>query len=72
MPTDKKILMRGLRYLFAALPLFFIGPVVVNNAFQNKKHPFFMPILGLGCILCLIGMWFMFLGLRTVMSSMKD
>lgn len=72
MPTDKKTLMRGLKYLFGALPLFMAGPIVVYNAYQNEKHPLFIPILGLGIICCLTGMWFMFMGLRTIMSSMTD
>ncbi|MFL9843260.1 DUF6095 family protein [Flavobacterium rhizosphaerae] len=72
MPTDKKILMRGLRYLFFALPLFFIGPVVIFSSFKNQGHPLFIPVIGLGIICCLTGMWFMFMGIRTIMKSMTD
>ena len=72
MPTDKKILMRGLKYMSGALPLFFIGPIVINSSFKNQGHPMYIPILGLGIICCILAMWFMFAGLRTIMRSMVD
>lgn len=72
MPTDKKILMNGLKYLSGALPLFFIGPVVIHSSFKNQEHPMFIPILGLGIIFCLLAIFLMFYGLRTVMKSMVD
>lgn len=72
MATDKKVLMRGLKYLFGALPLFGIGPVVMHSSFKNQDHPLFIPVFGLGAITCLVGMWLMFMGLRTVISSMFD
>jgi hypothetical protein len=72
MPTNKKTLMRGLRYMFTALPMFGIGPVVVHSSFKNQGHPLFIPIIGLGIITCLTGMWFMFVGLRTIMNALFD
>lgn len=72
MPTDKKILMKGIRYLGWALPLFFIGPVVIHSSFKNEGHPLFVPVLGLGIITCLLGMLMMFLGIRTIMKSLID
>lgn len=64
--------MRGLKYLGWALPMFFIGPVVLHSSFKNQQHPLFIPIAGLGGIICLTGMWFMFLGIRTIMQSLFD
>lgn len=72
MPTNKKTLMRGLRYLFTALPMFGIGPVVMHSSFKNQGHPLFIPIMGLGILTCLTGMWFMFVGLRTIMNALFD
>lgn len=72
MGTDKKILMKGIRYLSGALPMFFIGPVVIHSSFKNQEHPLFVPVLGLGIITCLLGMLLMFLGIRTVMKSLFD
>lgn len=72
MPTDKKILMQGVKYMGWSLPLFFIGPMVVFNAFQNKKNPFFIPALGLAIILCGLGIFLMAKGLKTILKSMTD
>lgn len=55
-----------------ALPLFFIGPVVIHSSFKNQEHPLYMPVLGLGIITCLVGIWLAFLGLRTIMKSLFD
>lgn len=72
MPTDKKILTKGLKYMGWALPLFFIGPVVIHSSFKNQKHPFFIPVLGVGIILCFTAIALMFLGLRTIMKSLTN
>lgn len=70
MPTDKKILMRGITYLSIALPMFFIGPIVIHSSFKNQGHPFYIPVLGGGIIFCIAAIIFVFLGLRTIMRSM--
>lgn len=72
MATDKKILMKGLRYMSGALPLFFIGPVVIHSSFKNEGHPLFVPVLGLGVTFCILGILLMFKGLRTIMKSLID
>jgi hypothetical protein len=70
MPTDKKILSKGLKYLGWALPMFFIGPVVIHSSLKNQGNPFYIPVLILGCIICLLAIVFSFIGIRTVMKSM--
>jgi hypothetical protein len=72
MPTDKKILAKGLKFLGWALPLFFIGPVVIHSSFKNQKHFMFFPVLGMGIILCLLAMLLMFMGIRTIVKSLFD
>ncbi|WP_294822166.1 DUF6095 family protein [uncultured Flavobacterium sp.] len=72
MPTDKKVLMRGLRYLSGALPLVFMGPVVLHNAFMNKEHPFFKMVLGVGITICVIAILLMIKGIRTIIKSLFD
>jgi len=70
MATNKKVLMKGIKYLGWALPLFFMGPVVIHSSFKNQDHPFYIPILGVGIILCILAIVFVFMGLRTIMRSM--
>jgi Na+/H+ antiporter NhaB len=72
MGTNRDVLMKGIRYMTGALPLFFLGPVVIYNSFMNKNSPLYIPVLIFGILLCLFGMWLMFFGLRTIMKSMFD
>jgi hypothetical protein len=72
MGTNKQILAKGIRYMSGALPLFFIGPVVIHSSIKNQEHPLFIPVLGLGIITCLTGIWLAFIGLRTIMKSLFD
>ena len=51
MATNKSILAKGIKYLAAALPLLFIGPVVITSAFKNEKHPLYVYVLILGIII---------------------
>ncbi len=72
MPTDKEILNRGLKYAVIALPMFFIGPSAIYNAFQNQKHSLFIPVLGFGIIVCMMAVIFLFRALKTIMKSQTD
>jgi hypothetical protein len=70
MPTDKKILMQGIRYLATALPFMIIGPVVIHSAFKNQNHPLFIPVLGLAIITCIFSVALVFKGINTIMKSL--
>ncbi len=70
MKTDRKILQKGILYLSMALPLFFLGPVVIHSSFKNEEHPFFIPVLGMGIIASLAAIFLMFSGIRKIMNSM--
>jgi hypothetical protein len=72
MPTNKEILNRGLKYVVWALPMFFIGPTVINSAFKNQDHPMFVPILGIGIIICVMAAVLLFRGLKTILKSQSD
>lgn len=72
MATDKNILIKGITYLGWALPLFFLGPVVIHSSFKNEGHWLFIPVLGMGIITCILAMYFMFRGIQTIMRSLFD
>lgn len=72
MPTDKKILMLGIKYLSWALPLAFLGPVVIHSSFKNQQHPLYIPVLGLGIICCLLSILYIFKGINTIIKSLFD
>jgi hypothetical protein len=68
MGTNKELLSKGIKYLGGALPLLFIGPSIIYNAFINKQK--------YGTIL--FGCWYsyllerctLFLGLNTIMKAL--
>jgi len=72
MPTNKETLNRGLKYAFWALPMFFIGPTVINSAFKNQDHVLFIPVLGVGIIICIFAVVLLFRALTTIMKSQTD
>ena len=72
MATDKRILMKGITRLGWALPMFFMGPVIIHSSFKNEGHPLFIPVLGAGIIFCITAMLLVFLGIKTIMKSLFD
>lgn len=70
MATNKELLSKGIKYLAGALPLLFIGPAVIYNAFMNEQNVWHYLVLAIGIIACLISMFLMYLGLKTIMKSL--
>jgi putative Mn2+ efflux pump MntP len=67
--ANKELLAKGIKYLSGALPLMFIGPSVIYNAFMNKKNDWHYLVLAIGIIACLASMYLMFLGLKIIMKG---
>ncbi|WNM18123.1 DUF6095 family protein [Flavobacterium capsici] len=72
MPTNKDLLNKGIKYLVYALPLIFIGPSVIYNAFMNKHTNWHYLVLAIGCIMCLGAMFLMFKGIKKITDSLFD
>lgn len=70
MSTNKDLLSKGIKYLAGALPLLFIGPTLIHNAFMNKQNIWHYLILVIGIIVCVAAVYFMFLGLKIIMKSL--
>jgi putative Mn2+ efflux pump MntP len=73
MGTNKVLLMKGIRYMFGALPLFFLGPVIIHTSFKNQgKTLLFYPVIAFGILACIGAIFLVFLGLKTIMKSLFD
>ena len=70
MAANQTLLTKGIKYMAWALPLLFIGPTVIYNAFINKQNVWHYLVLALGIIICLTAMFLMVLGLITIMKSL--
>jgi hypothetical protein len=69
MATNKDLLSKGLKYLTGALPLLFIGPSLIYNAFMNQKNVWHYLVLGIGIIACISAMALMYAGLKIIMKG---
>ena len=72
MATNKKILVKGIRYLSGALPMLFIGPIIINSAFKNQANPLYPYVLGIGIISCMFAMFLIYKGIKTILKSLFD
>ncbi|MHA6280704.1 DUF6095 family protein [Salinimicrobium sp. CAU 1759] len=70
--TNKSLLLKGLKYLSGALPLSFIGPVVLFSSFKNQEHDWFIPILLFALLAMAAAIYLMFKGINTVMKAFFD
>jgi Family of unknown function (DUF6095) len=72
MSTNKQILSKGVKYLAWALPMLFIGPSIIYNAFMNKQTRWHYLVLGIGVFVCSSAVYLMFKGFKTIIKSMFD
>jgi hypothetical protein len=70
MGTNKELLSKGIKYLGGALPLLFIGPSIIYNAFINKQNIWHYLVLAIGIATCLGAMYLLFSGLNTIMKAL--
>ncbi len=70
MATNRKLLDKGIKYFLFALPLMFIGPSVVYNAFINKDNVWHYLVLAFGMTFCFGAVYFMFKGVKTVTDAL--
>lgn len=70
--TNKAQLMKGLKFLAGALPLSFIGPVVLFSSFKNQEHALFIPILLFALLAMAAAIFLMFKGIATIMKALFD
>ena len=72
MSTNKEVLTKGIKYIAWALPLYFMGPSVVYNAFMNKQNNWHYLVLAVGIVVSFFAIYLTFKGLKTILNSMFD
>ncbi len=70
--TNKELLVKGLQQMGIALALLISGPILLHLVLINKDKPFFIPLFIIGIIICGLAIYFIFKGLKTIMSSLFD
>ena len=66
---DKETMMKGFRKVALAMPLMFLGPIIVNMSFKNQNHPLYYIVLAFGIAICLFSMLWFFLGINTIVKG---
>jgi hypothetical protein len=70
MSAKKELLDKGIKYMLYALPLLFLGPGVIYNAFINKQNVWHYLVLAVGIIICSAAIYFMFKGIKTLTDAL--
>ena len=66
---NKELIFKGLSRLFIAILFAFTGPVIYTSAVRNEDHPFFLPVLGLGLIACILAILYGFRGIKLLVKG---
>ncbi|MBN08998.1 MAG: hypothetical protein CMC79_01305 [Flavobacteriaceae bacterium] len=69
---DKKKFKKGLINVLKAMFFAFTGPVIVQQAFQNKDHEFYLYVLIIGLLLLMLSVFFGFLGIITIVNAVLN
>jgi inner membrane protein involved in colicin E2 resistance len=72
MSDSKQLLFKGLKYAVGAIPLMFLGPIIIHNAFMNKHTWIHYIVLGVGIIICFLAVYLLFKGIQIIMKSLFD
>ena len=66
---NKELIFKGLSRLFVAILFAFTGPVIYTSAVRNEDHPFFIAVLGLGLIACILSILYGFRGIKLLVKG---
>ena len=66
---NKELIFKGLSRLFIAILFAFTGPVIYTSALRNEDHPFFIHVLGLGLIACILSILYGFRGIKLLVKG---
>ncbi len=70
MRTDKKLLVKGFKFIGYTTGLMFLAPFVIYQAFKNEEHPAYIPVLIIGLILAIAAIAFGFYTIKIFMDSL--
>ncbi|WP_299536334.1 DUF6095 family protein [Ulvibacterium sp.] len=70
METDKKMLVKGVKFLLYTVALMFTAPVVLFQAFKNQEHPWYWPVLITGLILAITAISMGFYSIKLIVDSL--
>ena len=66
----KPLLIKGFKLVFTGIIFCFIAPVIVMQAFKNENHPFFIPVLVVGCLGMIAAFFYGLKGVKSIVTGL--
>ncbi|PRX54469.1 DUF6095 family protein [Flagellimonas meridianipacifica] len=70
MRTDKKLLVKGIKFLGYTAGVMFLAPFTIYQAFKNEDHPAYIPVLIIGIILAITAISLGFYSMKIFMDAL--
>nr|WP_299388888.1 DUF6095 family protein [Allomuricauda sp.] len=70
MHTDKKLLVKGLKFVGYTVAVMFMAPFTIYQAFKNEGHPAYLPVLIIGILLAIVAIALGFYTIKIFMDSL--
>lgn len=70
MSNHQVLLKKGFKYVFGALPLFFLAPILINIGFSAIKKDQNYIFITIGAIAAIGGIILVFIGIKTILNSL--
>ncbi|MEM9076540.1 MAG: DUF6095 family protein [Bacteroidota bacterium] len=70
MRTDKKLLVKGIKFLGYTAGVMFLAPFTIYQAFKNQDHPAYIPVLIIGIILAITAIALGFYAMKVFMDAL--
>ena len=63
------LFIKGFKNILFSFFLMFVGPTLLFQSFQNEDHPWFVPMLTISILICILSIIFGIKGLKNIMNS---
>jgi len=70
MRTDKKLLVKGIKYIGYTAGVMFLAPFTIYQAFKNQEHSAYIPVLVIGLILAITAIALGFYTIKIFMDAL--
>ena len=67
---NKSKFIKGLKKLAFSIIFAIVGPFIIQQAFQNKEHQFYIYVLTLGVVIACFSITLGFLGISNLVNSL--
>jgi hypothetical protein len=65
----KNHLAEGLKKIFISIFLMFLGPTILFQSLKNEDHPWFLPVLSVSIVVCVLSLFYGVKGLQSIMNA---